>query len=181
MMDLASRMVERYADSADPLAEPAVVLVDEIDLHLHPSWQRKLIGFLTERFPNTQFIATAHSPLVVQAAADANFAVLRRESDHVVIDQSFQGFANWRIDQVLTSPLFGLDSARPPELSKLLARRTGLLQKSRLSAAEKSELKQLERQIGDLPGGETVAEAEEIRRLTRKTQDLLEKYQPERP
>ena len=77
VIDLVSRMVERYPDSPDPLAEPAVVLVDEIDLHLHPEWQRKLMGFLTERFPNTQFIATAHSPLVVQAAADANLAVLR--------------------------------------------------------------------------------------------------------
>lgn len=53
-------MVDRHPDSPNPLAEPAVVLVDEINLHLH-RWQRTLIGFLTERFPNTQFIATAHS------------------------------------------------------------------------------------------------------------------------
>src|SRR5262249_21761848 len=84
MVDFASRMVERYPDSPDPLVEPAVVLVDEIDLHLHPQWQRKLIGHLTEHFPKTQFIVTAHSPLVVQAAAGANIAVLRREGDHVV-------------------------------------------------------------------------------------------------
>ena len=57
MVDFASRMVKHYADSADPLAEPAVVVVDEIDLHLHPSWQRKVMGYLSERFPNTQFIA----------------------------------------------------------------------------------------------------------------------------
>jgi predicted ATP-binding protein involved in virulence len=56
VVDLASRMVERYPDSDDSLAEPAVVWVDEIDLHLHPKWQRELIGFLSERFPNTQFI-----------------------------------------------------------------------------------------------------------------------------
>jgi len=87
MVDFASRMVERYPDSADPLAEPAVVLVDEIDLHLHPRWQRELMGYLTERFPNTQFIATAHSPLIVQAApsVNANIAVLRRDGDHVGI------------------------------------------------------------------------------------------------
>ena len=70
IVDLARRMFERYPRSSDPLAEPAVVLVDEIDLHLHPKWQRELIGFLTERFPNTQFIATAHSPLIVQAASE---------------------------------------------------------------------------------------------------------------
>jgi hypothetical protein len=112
--DLANRMVERYPDSPDPLSEPAVVAVDEIDLHLHPLWQRKLMGFLTERFPNTQFVATAHSPLVAQAAVDANLAVLRREGDHVVIDNDVETVRGWRIDQLLTSDLFGLPSARPP-------------------------------------------------------------------
>jgi energy-coupling factor transporter ATP-binding protein EcfA2 len=87
MIDLAARMFEAYPDSKNPLAEPAVVLVDEIDLHLHPKWQRELLAHLTERFPQTQFIAAAHSPLVVQAAPDANVVVLRRQGDHVVIDQ----------------------------------------------------------------------------------------------
>ena len=105
MVDFASRMVERYPESPDPLAEPAVVLVDEIDLHLHPKWQRELIGFLTERFPNTQFIATAHSPLIVQAAREANIALLRREGDHVVIENNPETIHGWRIDQILTSEL----------------------------------------------------------------------------
>ena len=71
------------------------------------------MGFLTDRFPNTQFIATAHSPLVAQAAADANLAVLHREGDHVVIDNEVDNIRNWRIDQILTSDLFGLRN-RPP-------------------------------------------------------------------
>ncbi len=96
IVNFASRMVERYPDSSDPLAEPAVVLVDEIDLHLHPKWQRELIGFLTERFPNTQFIVTAHSPLIVQAATDANIAVLKREGDHVVIENQPETIRGWR-------------------------------------------------------------------------------------
>ena len=116
MVDFASRMVDRYPDSPDPLAEPAVVLVDEIDLHLHPKWQRELIGFLTERFPNTQFIATAHSPLIVQAAGEANIALLRREGDHVVIENDPETLHGWSIDQILTSELYGLKTARPPEL-----------------------------------------------------------------
>ena len=111
MVDFASRMFERYPNSANPLAEPAVVLVDEIDLHLHPKWQRVLMSYLSERFPNTQFIATAHSPLVVQAAADANVVLLRREGDHVVIDNDVKDIHGWRVDQILTSDLFGLESA----------------------------------------------------------------------
>jgi hypothetical protein len=158
MVDLASRMLERYPDSPDPLAEPAVVLVDEIDLHLHPTWQRKLLGYLTERFPNTQFIATAHSPLVVQAATGANLVLLRREGDHVVIDNDVKAIRGWRIDQVLTSELFGVPSARPPEFDDLLEERDKILGKSRLTSSDKKRLAKLEAQIGELPVGESTSQ-----------------------
>ncbi len=170
--DLVSRMAERYPDSKNPLAEPAVVLVDEIDLHLHPIWQRKLMSFLTERFPNTQFIATAHSPLVVQAAADANLAVLRREGDHVIIDNEVDNIRNWRIDQILTSDLFGLKTARPPHIEPLILERRAILSKPKLTAADERRLKELEAQIGDLPYGETEQERKE-RDEIKKTLELL--------
>jgi hypothetical protein len=174
--DLANRMVERYPDSPDPLAEPAVVAVDEIDLHLHPVWQRKLMGFLTERFPNTQFVATAHSPLVAQAAADANLAVLRREGDHVVIDNDVDDIRNWRIDQILTSDLFGLATARPPQIERLLGERNRLLDKPKLTAADRRRLQEIEAEVGALPFGETPQERKE-REEIRKTLDLLMKEQ----
>jgi len=109
MVDLANRMFERYPNSSNPLEEPAVVLVDEIDLHLHPKWQRILMDYLSVRFVNTQFIVTAHSPLVVQAAKKANVVLLKREDDHVVIDNNPQSVRGWRADQILTS-LFELPS-----------------------------------------------------------------------
>jgi hypothetical protein len=167
MVDLASRMFERYPESANPLAEPAVVLVDEIDLHLHPKWQRQLIGYLTERFPNTQFIVTAHSPLVVQSAADANIVVLRREGDHVVIDNDVESIRGWRVDQILTSDLFGLDTARPPQIEEFLKERTALLSKPRLTPKDKARLRELESAIGPLPTGETKTEREALELIQR--------------
>ncbi len=172
--DLANRMAERYPDSKNPLAEPAVVLVDEIDLHLHPKWQRKLMGFLTDRFPNTQFIATAHSPLVVQAAADANLAVLRREGDHVIIDNEVDNIRNWRIDQILTSDLFGLETARPLHVEAMLLERDTLLEKSKLNAVEKRRLEELNALVDELPFGETAQEREE-RAAIKKALDALTK------
>lgn len=160
MVDFASRMFDRYPDSKNPLAEPAVVLVDEIDLHLHPKWQRTLMGYLSERFPNTQFIATAHSPLVVQAAADANIVLLRRVGDHVVIENDVKAIHGWRVDQILTSDLFGLESARPPQLDPLLEERARLLSKSRLTKKDRARLEELEEQIGSLPTGETPEDLE---------------------
>lgn len=162
MVDLASRLFERYPDSPNPLAEPAIVLVDEIDLHLHPTWQRRLIGYLNEHFPNAQFIVTAHSPLVVQSAADANIVVLRQEGDHVVIDNDVASIRGWRVDQILTSDLFGLQSARPPQLDSLLAERTALLSKARLTPKDKARLAELEKEMGPLPAGETQTQMEAL-------------------
>lgn len=167
MVDLASRLFERYPDSANPLAEPAIVLVDEIDLHLHPKWQRRLMGYLSEHFPATQFIVTAHSPLVVQSAADANIVVLRPEGDHVVIDNDVASIRGWRVDQILTSDLFGLKSARPPQLDALLEERTALLSKPRLTSKDEARLRGLEAAIGPLPTGETATEREAMEIIQR--------------
>ena len=57
--------------------------------------------------PRTQFVVTAHSPLVVQASENENIVVLRREGDHVVIDNDVETVRGWRVDQVLTSDCSG--------------------------------------------------------------------------
>lgn len=159
-VDLASRLFELYSDSSNPLAEPAVVLVDEVDLHLHPKWQRELRSHLTTRFPNAQFVVTAHSPLVVQASQNENIVVLRREGDHVVIDNDVETVRGWRVDQVLTSDLFGLKTARPPEFDEIIERRNDLLAKPSLNAEDRAQLRSLEDQIEELPAGETPADLE---------------------
>jgi hypothetical protein len=173
LVDLTSRMFERYPDSANPLAEPAVVLVDEIDLHMHPRWQRQIIDFLARRFPRTQFVVTAHSPLIVQAAGDANIVLLRREGDHVVIDNDPEVLRNWRVDQILTSELFGLESARPPQIEEPLKERREILAKPKLTKADEKRLAELEHAIGDLPAGETADDSramELIRQAAAKLQ-----------
>ena len=63
--DLARRLALANPSLDDPLLSEAVVLIDEIDLHLHPDWQRKVIPALTETFPNCQFILTTHSPQII--------------------------------------------------------------------------------------------------------------------
>lgn len=155
MVDLAATMFETYEKHADPLAQPAVVLVDEIDLHLHPKWQRDLMTFLTDRFPNTQFIVTAHSPLVVQAAGDANVVLLKREGDQIIIDNTPQDVTNWRIDQILTSDLYGLPTARSPRLDGLITERREILTKPKLNVEDRKRLRVLESKIGTLPSGES--------------------------
>jgi predicted ATP-binding protein involved in virulence len=68
VLDIARRLVQANPTLKDPLKDgEALVLIDEIDLHLHPTWQRSIIKKLTATFPNCQFVATTHSPQVVAA------------------------------------------------------------------------------------------------------------------
>lgn len=154
MVDLAVRMFERFSRHKDPLAQPAVVMVDEIDLHMHPRWQQKIMRHLSEQFPKVQFIVTAHSPLIVQSATNANVIVLKRQGNQVVVDNDPISVKSWRIDQILASDMFGI-SMRDEETTQKLNRRRVLLQKEKLSANEKKELANLEKEAANLPTSES--------------------------
>jgi predicted ATPase len=175
MVDLSARMIQDNPHSENPLAEPAVVLVDEIDLHLHPKWQRTIMSFLTERFPNAQFIVTAHSPLVVQAARNANIVLLRREGDQVIIDNNPEIIENWRVEQVLTS-VFELPSTHPADIEPLIQERRKILAKSTLTKKDKQKLQELEAKIGSLPTSESPADIQAMD-IIRKAAKLLENKQ----
>jgi predicted ATP-binding protein involved in virulence len=172
LVDLARWMFEWYPESENPLAEPVVVLVDEIDLHLHPAFQRRLVGRLTKLFPNAQFIVTAHSPLIVQSLEDANVVLLKKEGDHVVIDQKEESYEGWRIDQLLSSDLYYGMSLFSEVAQQKLARHKTLSLKGQRSISEEEELAELDAEVKSWPVGET----EEDRRaseLIRKAAAIL--------
>ncbi|GAB3642383.1 AAA family ATPase [Spirosoma arcticum] len=154
MVDFAKGLLDHYPGSEDPLAEPAVCLVDEIDLHLHPKFQRSIIKFLTETFPNTQFIVTAHSPLIVQSAEDANIILLKREGNETHVAEGID-VHSWRIDQILSSDLFGGVSVLPPETETKMQRRRALLLKDERTNDENQELEHLEEELGMLTASES--------------------------
>ncbi len=95
VLDLARRLSQANPSLDDPLSEGhAVVLIDEIDLHLHPKWQRKIVHNLTKTFPRCQFIATTHSPQVI--------GEVPHERIHIISD-----------DEIYSPPYsFGVDSSR---------------------------------------------------------------------
>ena len=143
-VELALRLFDQNSESEDPLAQPAVVLVDEIDLHLHPMWQRTVRSYLREHFPNTQFICTAHSPLMAQASENENVVVLRRVNGEVHIDNSPFLIEGWRVDQILTSDLFGMPSKLSYPIEQLQDKRYKLLGKEGRTQDEELELKQID-------------------------------------
>lgn len=77
--------------AAAPMLAPALMLVDEIDLHLHPTWQQKVLGDLMRTFPGTQFIVTTHSPQVLSTVSREHIRVLTQRDDgqHVALEPDF--------------------------------------------------------------------------------------------
>jgi energy-coupling factor transporter ATP-binding protein EcfA2 len=174
LADIGYRLFRHYPESANPLLKPAIILVDEIDLHLHPRWQRQLRERLAKHFPAVQFIATAHSPLMAQAYMSENLAVVRREGDHAVIVNEPHAVAGWRLDQVITSELFGLPSAYSPEIEHKLEEQRSLRAKIHRTISEEQRLAQLDREMLELPQ-ETDPADDEAMAIIRRAAAILER------
>lgn len=151
IIDFASRLFDTYPELLDPLSGSAIVLIDEIDLHVHPRWQRSIMRDLEVVFPNTQFVVTTHSPLVLQGSRDVNVALLQRCGDEVHIVNDLDRLRNWRVEQILTSDLFGLDSTAPDYVRELEKRRVEILSKFNLSDTERQELEVIDDALARLP------------------------------
>ena len=82
--DLARRMVQGNPHLDDPLESEAVVLIDEVELHLHPGWQQRILGDLQRTFPNAQFIVSTHSPQVLTTVKPQCIVELARDGDRIV-------------------------------------------------------------------------------------------------
>ena len=93
---------------------PGIVLVDEVDLHLHPSWQQRVVRDLATAFPNLQFIFSSHSPLIVNSLDNRNiFMTEDAEDGSSTVKQLNEKVYGRTVDQLLLSSYFGLETTRP--------------------------------------------------------------------
>jgi hypothetical protein len=99
----------------------AIVLIDEIDTHLHPRWAMRIVSALREAFPQVQFVASTHDPLALRGLRNGEVALLRpNDEGEIVVDQKLPPLEGMQVDQILTSRVFGLDSTVHPETEGLL-------------------------------------------------------------
>jgi hypothetical protein len=143
---LLRRMYAMYA--TPPEAQPALVLVDEVDAHLHPAWQRQLVPTIREVFPSLQIIATTHSPLLLPSLTPAEIIRLRRNPETRRIEAPITSYdvEDYNADQILVSPLFDLPSTLSPQREQDVADYTRLVaQQSRgeLSESDTRRLRQV--------------------------------------
>jgi uncharacterized protein (TIGR02646 family) len=126
--DIMSFFTTRYG-SMD--AAEGVVLVDEIGAHLHPRWQMRVVEAFREAFPRLQFVVTTHDPLCLRGLTGArDVVVLRRTDDGQVYSlprDEIPSVRGLRVDELLTSEVFGLSSTMDPDLERAFDRYYTLL------------------------------------------------------
>lgn len=112
--DLAHRMAVANPLRKNPLEGEGVVLVDEIDLHLHPKWQRMVIPKLTEVFPNCQFLISTHSPHVITHVQPENLFLLNMGDEGLSLFRPVESYGK-TVERVLED-LMGLETTRPDDV-----------------------------------------------------------------
>ncbi len=144
--DLIWRLMQAFPELDDPAIASGVVLIDELDIHLHPSWQREIAVWLQQVFPNLQFFVATHSPLVA-AGAGAKSKTLRLDmvGNQLKITEIPYVDLAAGVDRTLKSPAFGLQSTYSPPTEYKIQRYHELQSKNGgLSEAELSEYEQLQ-------------------------------------
>ncbi len=144
--DLARRLASLSGKKA-PLQGRGVVLIDEIELHLHPEWQREIIPKLIKTFPNCQFIVTTHSPQVISDVRPEYIFLLRQTEDNIVANHPEDAFGQTS-DRILED-IMGVP-ARPQEIKKALRDLFYLISNDDLDAAKK-QAQALQEKIGSDP------------------------------
>ncbi len=162
IIDFLYRLHKKKIDITEKYSKPfdifAIVLLDEIDLHLHPKWQQEIMPRLTTVFPNIQFIVTTHSPFIVQSIESK---VVLLEQNNVNIEEN--DVSKWRIDQILSSNLFNITSLRSKKVEAQIERQQELLEKDTLSEVELAEFEELDNEIDQLPTADNKADIEAMK------------------
>jgi hypothetical protein len=138
--------------------KPGVLIIDEIDAHLHPSWQRRILPALTKMFPSLQIFCAAHSPMTLAGLRAGQVQLLKRdEKGRVTVSRNETDILGWSVDEIYS----GFMGVEPTDLetAEKLKRLRALRHKSpKLTPEETANLNALRADIGrDLAGGPSAA------------------------
>lgn len=125
-----------------------IVLIDEIDVHLHPRWKIRILRALRAALPKVQFIVTTHDPLCLRGAYDGEVQVLQRDEEHRIARvDDLPNVEGLTVEQLLTSNFFGMLSTHNVEAELALTRFVALSSAENRTADDEAELVKLEFQL----------------------------------
>jgi predicted ATP-binding protein involved in virulence len=146
--DLARRMAIANPNRSNPLHGEGIILIDEIDLHLHPKWQRMVVPRLLEVFQNCQFIVSTHSPHVLTHVQPESIFLLEWVEQNLTIQKPSESYGK-SVDRILED-LMGLDTTRPTEVDSGLHSIYQMIDSNHLNRA-REEVARMRQEIGDDP------------------------------
>jgi hypothetical protein len=163
-----------FYDFPDGLDDkPGILIIDEIDAHLHPSWQRRILPALTQMFPSLQIFCAAHSPMTLAGLRAGQVQLLKRdEQGHVTVSRNETDILGWTVDEIY-SGFMGVDPTDLETVENLEKLRTLRRKRGELTASERTEMERLRTAVGrDLSEGLWAEHveilAEEMRRRARQ-------------
>ena len=146
---LAIRMAHHYNWTEGWEKKPAILLIDEIENHLHPTWQRRVIPALRDHFPGLQIFATTHSPFVVAGLKAGQVHLLERDENGVVTaTPNREDVVGWTADEILRN-MMGVEEPTDQLTVDRANRLRQLREKERLADEEESEMNELRRQVNE--------------------------------
>ncbi len=142
--DLVWRLIEAFPKSENPLHEQGVVLIDELDIHLHPTWQREIAWLLSRTFPNIQFIVATHSPFIATGlpAEDAVTYRFYKRDGRIEVER-IKNIHSQPIDKVLESEAFGLVSSFSKDTQAKIDKYYSLKKNKQRNPTEELQLQEL--------------------------------------
>jgi predicted ATP-binding protein involved in virulence len=142
--DLARRLAIANPGLADPLQGEGIILIDEIELHFHPQWQRGILPTLSATFPNCQFIVSTHSPQIVSDVQPNAIYLLQQTPNGLTVSHAASSYG--RDSNQILEDLMGVPD-RPMHIKTQLQQLFRLIDDGNLAAAQQLK-EQLEQQIG---------------------------------
>lgn len=143
-------MLRGLMGGTDLLDAEGVVLIDEVETHLHPRWKLRLMTALRQALPRVQFIVTTHDPLCLRGMRKGEVQVMKRDaSNHLGLALDLPDVSGMRIDQILTSEHFGMQSTLDPDFQDTFDRYYRLLRESQSDPAKLDEVAKLRDQINE--------------------------------
>lgn len=180
--DLLHRISTTFHDYRTPLDARGLLLIDEVDLHIHPAWQRHLLTFLRGKLPNFQIVATTHSPLTAQQAAEGELFSLRRgpQAGQVELLPFIGNPQKMLLHQLMMSEAFGLETDESVVIEEAKNTYRALHDKKEsqapLTPAENHQFEQLSSELRALPGAtqysNTLLDANQMALLQELKQEL---------
>jgi predicted ATP-binding protein involved in virulence len=145
--DLARRLAIANPERENPLEGEGIVLVDEIDLHLHPLWQRMVVPNLLSVFTNCQFLITTHSPHVITHVKPASLFLLSMTEKGLKMERASASYG-LTVERILAD-LMGVENTRPAEVVEKLREMYRLIERGDLDDAKKAITRLESEMVGD--------------------------------